>query len=204
MFGFTRRNNNQAQMQQGYSDYYDPMMGGMISEVPQPISQPSLTNAVFTIDEEVITKLVHFLKGQYFVETENKNGEQVIIWSREDRSKWLVTEQGLRFITNMVSSVMNNATTISHLSEKRINYEYLKFKEDLERELYRSFSIFFDKHLNEGQLQQRYSEIIETVPNYVKYLLLAVREGRVFNRLTTNVTESHVYSHNGEAKRWQI
>ena len=201
MFGFSRRS-KEAQMQmQPYYDYQTPI----ISEVPpQPIEQSSLTNAVFTIDEEVITKLVHFLKGQYFIEVQLDKGKQVIVWSKEEKGKWLVTEEGLRFITNMVSSVMNNATTISHLTPVRINYEYLKFKEDLARELYRSFTIFFPQDLSEGELQQRFAEIVEAVPNYVKFLLMAVREGRVFNRLTTNVTETHVYSHSGEVKRWQI
>ena len=169
-----------------------------------PMDSGSLSDEVFNINQQVIVNLLHFLKGQFLLET-TVNGKRRIIWSEDDPKNWLVTLKGLRFVINLVSSIINNTTTITHLTPARIDYEYLLFKQKLIDELYRGYTIYFPQNLSSGEIMQRYEEIVSAVPNYIKFILHAVREGRVFNRLTTNVTESHVFSHEGEKKKaWTL
>lgn len=165
-----------------------------------PTDTGSLSDEVFNINQQVIINLLHFLKGQFLIE-KALGGKRKIMWSEDDKKNWLVTLKGLRFVINLVSSIINNTTTITHLTPARIDYEYLLFKQKLVDELYRGYSIYFPSDLPIGEIMQRYEEIVSAVPNYIKFILHAVREGRVFNRLTTNVTENHVYSHEGNQKK---
>ncbi len=168
--------------------------GGMPFDVYAPQTSGSVSQYIFNMDEDIMASLYHFLRGEMPVVVSD-GSKEVIRWQKLRRP--LMTDEGIRFVLNVIRGQLSNVSIVSSLSEKVIIERYLNFRKWLQRALYINYDLYFPTD-DTKHLIGAYHEVMRVVSDIVFYMLFAIKEGRIFKGVTTTTQEVHQYSHEEE------
>ena len=173
--------------------------GGEIYSVPTFVgtseSGTAVTQYIFTSDEQIISYVYHMLKGHRLEIKLSKDGQEIPIWVDKD-SQPLVTKEGLQYILGFLRANLSNVAFVSDLPESLIAEKYADIRNDMAKELYVNFPLYFPTD-NTMFLASSYHMVIRIISDIMSYLLLGIKKGRILEQVTKRVEEMHSFQHQG-------
>lgn len=158
-------------------------------------SGTAVTQYIFTSDEQIISYVYHMLKGHRLEIKLSKDGREIPVWIDKDAQP-LVTKEGLQYILGFLRANLSNVSFVSDLPESLIAEKYADIRDDLAKELYVNFPLYFPTH-NTMFLASSYHMVIRIISDIMSYLLLGIKKGRILEQVTKRVEEMHSFQHQG-------
>lgn len=182
----------------------DPYLGGGLPPFSTGLGEPggAITQYIFTTDDQIMLYLYHVLKGHKLVVGASKDQKNKITWITEEEDptiKPIVTDKGLQYIMAFVRGNLSNISIVSTLPRRIIVERYADIRNDLAKELYVNYDIYFPTD-NTEFLASAYHLAIRVVSDVLFFLLMGIENGRILDQLTKHVEEMHQFQHEQESK----
>ena len=189
------------------ADYPNSFSYGGGIPISTGLGEPSgaITQYVFNTDDQILLYVYHLLKGHRLEVERSPEGKERVIWITEEKDptiKPLVTPRGLHFVMGFIRSNLSNISIISTLNKSLIANRYADIRDDLAKELYVNYDIYFptfqegdDYTQSQERLASAYHTSLKVVSDVLFYLLVGIENGRILEQITKRVEEMHQFEH---------